>query len=74
MQITLRSKEKKLEPFSFAREAREVFYAFTDKDLVFENLRLKADLDSSMRERKQVASCIQNWTVPNLFEQGENCK
>jgi len=34
----------------------------SDKDLVSENLRLKADLDSSMRERRQMAGCIQNWT------------
>merc|ERR1719334_617603 len=40
---------------------REIFSAFTDKDLVTENLRLKADLDNSMRERRQMASCIQNW-------------
>jgi len=42
---------------------REVFSAFSDKDLVSENLRLKADLDSSMRERRQMAGCIQNWTA-----------
>ena len=41
---------------------REIFSAFSDKDLVAENLRLKADLDSSMRERRQMAGCIQNWT------------
>jgi len=41
---------------------REIFSAFSDSDLVSENLRLKADLDSSMRERRQMAGCIQNWT------------
>ena len=50
---------------------REVFSAFTDKDLVSENLRLKADLDSSMRERRQMAGCIQNWTEELIDEMGE---
>merc|ERR1719228_3070527 len=40
---------------------REIFSAFSDKDLVAENLRLKADLDSSMRERRHMAGRIQNW-------------
>jgi len=42
---------------------REIFSAFSDKDLVSENLRLKADLDSSMRERRQMAVRIQNWEL-----------
>eukprot|EP00092_Neocalanus_flemingeri_P001893 GFUD01002020.1.p1 GENE.GFUD01002020.1~~GFUD01002020.1.p1 ORF type:complete len:4147 (-),score=1483.97 GFUD01002020.1:293-12733(-) len=41
---------------------REIFSAFSDNDLVSENLQLKADLDSSMRERRQMAGCIQGWT------------
>jgi len=56
---------------------REVFSAFSDKDLVSENLRLKADLDSSMREKRQMAGCIQNWTeelnrddISSLGEEG----
>merc|ERR1719228_606108 len=65
--------------FESPRESldREVFSAFTDKDLVSENLRLKADLDSSMRERRQMAGCIQNWTqelnredINNMGEEG----
>merc|ERR1711970_1407049 len=56
---------------------REIFSAFSDKDLVSENLRLKDDLDSSMRERRQMAGCIQNWTqelnredINNMGEEG----
>jgi len=64
--------------FESPRESldREVFSAFTDKDLVSENLRLKADLDSSMRERRQMAGCIQNWTEElnraDIDEMGED--
>merc|ERR1712042_428187 len=65
--------------FESPRESldREIFSAFADKDLVAENLRLKADLDSSMRERRQMAGCIQNWTeelnreeIDNMGEEG----
>ena len=55
---------------------REVSSAFTDKDLVSGNLRLEADLDSSMRERNQLAGCIQNWTEElnraDMDEMGED--
>ena len=55
---------------------REVSSAFTDKDLVSGNLRLEADLDSSMRERNQLAGCIQNWTEElnraDIDEMGED--
>merc|ERR1719234_2914401 len=41
------------------RELRDVM--FSDPNLMTENLKLKADLDSSMRERRQLASRIQTW-------------
>jgi len=57
-EVELRSKlESPRESFD-----REILSAFSDHDLVSENLQLKADLDSSMRERRQMAGCIQNWT------------
>merc|ERR1719369_2027006 len=42
---------------------RELTSVFTDPDplLVTENLQLKADLDNSMRERRQLASRISSW-------------
>merc|ERR1712192_31771 len=41
------------------RELRDVM--FSDPNLMTENLKLKADLDSSMRERRQLASRIHTW-------------
>merc|ERR1712181_81603 len=41
------------------RELRDMM--FSDPNLMTENLKLKADLDSSMRERRRLASRIQTW-------------
>ena len=42
-------------------EDRELRDVFSDANLMTENLMLKADLDSSMRERRQLASRIHTW-------------
>ena len=42
-------------------EDRELRDVFSDANLMTENLKLKADLDSSMRERRQLASRIHTW-------------
>merc|ERR1712200_334019 len=42
-------------------EDRELRDVFSDTSLMTENLKLKADLDSSMRERRQLASRIHSW-------------
>merc|ERR1719150_1858096 len=42
-------------------EDRELRDVFSDTTLMTENLKLKADLDSSMRERRQLASRIHSW-------------
>lgn len=42
-------------------EDRELRDVFSDANLMTENFKLKADLDSSMRERRQLASRIHTW-------------
>merc|ERR1719219_2139942 len=42
-------------------EDSELRDVFSDANLMTENLKLKADLDSSMRERRQLASRIHTW-------------
>jgi len=51
------------ESLSSSRESedRELRDVFSDANLMTENLKLKADLDSSMRERRQLASRIHTW-------------
>merc|ERR1719150_607548 len=40
---------------------REVFNVFTDKELLMENQRLKADLDNVSRQRRHLSERIQRW-------------
>ena len=40
---------------------REVFNVFTDKELLMENQRLKADLDNMSRQRRHLSERIQRW-------------
>ena len=42
-------------------EDRELRDVFSDANLMTENLKLKADLDNSMRERRLLSSRIQTW-------------
>ena len=42
-------------------EDRELRDVFSDANLMTENLKLKADLDNSMRERRMLSSRIQTW-------------
>ena len=40
---------------------REVFNVFSDKELIMENQRLKADLDNVSRQRRHLSERIQRW-------------
>ena len=41
---------------------KEILTAFSDDNLVSENLRLKSELDSASKDRRQLSERIQKWT------------
>ena len=41
---------------------KEILTAFSDDNLVSENLRLKSELDSASKDRRQMSERIQQWT------------
>ena len=61
--LKLKKEEELQSGLDTSREStdREVFNVFTDKELLMENQRLKADLDNVSRQRRHLSERIQRW-------------